>query len=128
MHGDLVRAAKEREPAAWKQSRVSEPVAGSTPCKAIVDTRCVLIWKMVESRKDVKARLVAKRYQAPGLNNFLAGTSGCASLRSSHLRARFSGALQKCEISSPDFKNAFFQADEFQREVWLRAPVEWDPR
>ena len=54
-------------------------------------------------------------------------TSGCVRLHSSHFQALSVGTLKKWEIRSLDIKNAFLQADGFQREVFLRPPVRWDP-
>ena len=40
-----------------------------THSKSIADTRWVLTWKIVDGKKDVKARSEAKGHQDPGLKN-----------------------------------------------------------
>ena len=59
LHRHLVRAAREREPAAWETFEVFKPVSEGAPPKAILDTRWVLLWKMAAGAKKVKARMVA---------------------------------------------------------------------
>ena len=48
------------------------------------DTRWVLTWKMADGEKSVKARLAAKSFLDPFLQEGLADTSGCVRLPSSH--------------------------------------------
>ena len=54
-------------------------------------------------------------------------TSGCESLRSSHLQVIPKSAIRKWKLWSLNIKDAFLRADEFDRGVCLRAPEEWDP-
>ena len=49
-HGLLVAAAKVHGSAAWKISKVFEPVSAGTPPNAIVDTRWALTCKMEEGK------------------------------------------------------------------------------
>ena len=51
----LVRAAKERELAAWKKFKVLKPGTGGAPREAIAATLWALTWEMVEGKKDVKS-------------------------------------------------------------------------
>ena len=74
---------------------------------------------MVDGIKKVKARLVAKGFQDPDLTEGLVDTSGCVSLRSSHLQVASLSALNKWKIWSLDIKNAFLQADGFDRVVFF---------
>ena len=80
-------AAKEREPNACKICKVSRPLKGSTPPKAIVDTRWALTWVMVDSKKGARGRLFALGYQGPGPKAGSVDASGCVSLRSFYLQA-----------------------------------------
>ena len=83
---------------------------------------------MVDGKKDVKACLVAKGRQDPDVGDGLVETSGCVSLRSSHLRVISLGALKKLDIWILDVKSALLRTDGFCRGVFLRAPVKWDPK
>ena len=107
--------------------KVFSSVKESDISKAVIDSRWVLTWKMVDGIKKVKARLVAKGFQDPDLTEGLVDTSGCVSLRSSHLQVVSLSALNKWKIWSLDIKNAFLQADGFDRVVFLQAPDEWNP-
>ena len=116
LQGTLVRAGKQRE---------LVPVGASS--KAIVDTRWVLTWKMVGSKKDVKFRLAAKGYQGPDLESGSVETPGCVSFRSSHPRARSLGAIEKWGICSLDNENALWRtasaARYFSVRQWNRIRV-----
>ena len=68
-----------------------------------------------------------KRFQDPDLKDGLVETSGCVSLRSSHLQVISLSALQQRTLRSLDIKNAFLQADGFERDAFLHAPTEWGP-
>ena len=81
----------------------------------------------MDGRKTAKARLVAKGFQDPDLQEGLVDTSGCVSLRSSHLQVISLSAIKKWRLWSLDIKNAFLQADALKREVFLKAPPEWEP-
>ena len=83
---------------------------------------------MANGEKDVKARLAAKGYRGPDLENGSVETPGCVSARSSYLRFIFRGALKGCEIWSLDIENAFLQADGLGRDVFLRVTLNWGPR
>ena len=102
---------------ARKQFKVLLPVQG-----------WVLTWKKVDSVKKAKARLVAKGYQDPDLRPGNVDTAGCVIRRSSYLQVTSLRALKKWPLWNPDIKNAFPQADGFDREVYRRAPREWNPR
>ena len=80
---------------------------------------------MVGGEQDVEARLVAKGYRDPEMKNGLVEVAGRVSLRSPHLLALPSGALEKWEIWNLDIKNAFLHADGFQRGACLRGPAKW---
>merc|ERR1712131_293647 len=99
--------------------KVFNPVLETAVNKKIADTSWALTWKMVEGQLRIKARLVAKGFQDPDLQEGLVDTSGCVSLRSSHLQVISLSALKKWKIWSLDIKNAFLQADGFQRDVFL---------
>ena len=122
-----VGAAKNRELDARCKFKVFSPVPWRNVAEGIVDTRWVLTWKLVEGRRAVKARLVARGYQDPDLAAGLADTASCVSLRSSPHQVISLGALKKWELWSLDIKNAFLQADPSPREVYLHAPLEWRP-
>ena len=119
MHGDLVASAKMKELEAWGKFKVFSPVKSNSLSKKSVDSHWVLTWKMVEGLKTVKARVVAKGFQDPDLQEGLVDTSGCVRLRSSHLQVISLSALKKWRLWSLDIKDAFLQADPLQRDVFL---------
>ena len=80
---------------------------------------------MADGQKSVKARLAAKGYQDPDLQAGPVDTSGCVSLRSSHLQAISPCGIEKWISQNLDIKNAFLQADGFERDVFIQAPVDW---
>ena len=63
---------------------------------------------MAEGEKCVKARLAAKGYQGPNLQEGQAGASGCVSLRSSHLQVISLGALKKWNLPRFDIQTPKF--------------------
>ena len=123
-----VEAAKCRELDAWCKFQVSSPVPRTTVTKDVVETRWVLLWKALEGKRTVQARLVARGFQDPDLAEGLADTSSCVSPRSSHLQVISLSALKKWKLWSLDIKNAFLQGDPLPREDYLQAPLEWCPR
>ena len=96
-------------------------------CPSAVDTRWVLTWEIVDGANTVEARVVAKGFQDPDLKGGVADSACCVSLRSSHLQVISLGALNKWGIWILGTKNAFLQADDFSRDVFLPAPNEWEP-
>ena len=104
------------------------PAQPGTQPKDLVDTRWVLAWKEVEGEKTVKSRLETTGYQDPDLRMGNVDIAGCVIRRYSHLRAISLGALMKWLLRSLDIKNAFLQADGFDRVVYLRAPSERHPK
>ena len=76
--------------------------------------------------KTVKAKLVYKGYQDPDVHMGNVEIAGRASRRSSHLQVISLGALGKWPLWCPDIKNACLQADGFDRDVYLRAPCDWN--
>ena len=54
--------------------------------------------------------------------------AGCVCRRSPHLQVISSGALTEWPLWSLEIKNAFPQAHGFDREVYLRAPCEWNSK
>ena len=79
------------------------PVKPGKCTKEVAGTRWVLSWKMVEGVKTVKARLVAKGYQDPTLKEGLVETSGCVSVRPSHLQVVSLAALRGTSTPSSRF-------------------------
>ena len=96
--------------------------------KQLFQARLVLTWGTVEGKKCVKARLAAKGFQGPDLQDGLVETSKCVSFRPSHLQVIPLSAIRKWKLCSLDIKNAFLQADGFERDVFLHAPPAWAPR
>ena len=84
LHEGLMSAARVREPNDCKEFEDSQPLQSGTPSKSIADARRALTWKMVDGKKDPKARLVAESDQCPDLADGLVETSGRVGLRSSH--------------------------------------------
>ena len=125
MRADLVEAATLREPGA-SEFDVFSPREARKVQEQIVQTRWVLTRKMVGGKKCVRARLVAESFQDPELKEGLVDTSGCVSLRSSHLREVSLSAIQRRKLRGRDIKNAFLQAGGLDRDVFLHAPMEWD--
>ena len=80
LHGDLESTAREREVGDWKRVDVFQPVEASALSRSFGDTRLVLIWEMVDGKKNVKARLISKGYQDPDLRGSFVDASGCVSL------------------------------------------------
>ena len=64
-HADLVREGKLRELAAWKKYDVPTQRDQCQVSKQVVQARWVLTWKMVDGRRCVEARPVAKGFQDP---------------------------------------------------------------
>ena len=102
MHADLVTAGKSRGLAAWEKFDVFSPNKDGEVQKQIVQTRWVLTWKVADGKKCVKAHLVAKGFQDPDLTGGLADTSGCVTLRSSHLQVVSLSAMRKWDLRSLD--------------------------
>ena len=127
MRADLVNEGEKRELEAWGKLDVFSPHSACAVQKQLVQTRWVLTWKIVEGKKRVTARLVAKGFQDPDLKDGLVETSGCVGLRSSHLQVISPSAIRQRKLWSLDIKNAFLRADGFDRDVFLHAPEEWDP-
>ena len=84
-HANLAREAKAAKLADWDSLEVFKPLRAGAVRKAAVDTRWALAWKMVEGVKTARARRLAEGFQDPDLRDGVAYTSGCVSLRSSHL-------------------------------------------
>ena len=84
-------------------------------------TPWVLTWKMVEGVKTAKARLVARGFRDPDVEDGDVASAGSVGLPSSHLQFISLGVLNKWPIWSPGIENAFRRAGGFDREVYLRA-------
>lgn len=94
------------------------------PSKAAVDSRLVATCKMVDRRKDAKARLAARSQQDPDLKDGLGEPWGRANSRPPHLRVVSLSALNKRKLpSSAVIRETFLRAGNFNRDVPLRAPV-----
>lgn len=85
--------------------------------KALVSTRWVLTWKMVDGERCVKARLVAKGYQFPDLKDGVVGAAECVSIPPLICRSSL-WELKKRRIWGRDIKNTLPQADGFSRDVF----------
>ena len=120
-----VIAARTRDLDSWTQFKVYSPMEPGKCNKGGVGPRWVLTWKMVEGVKTVKARLAAKSHQEPALRDGLVGTSGCVSLRSSHLQVISLAALRGWRLWNLGIKNASLEADGFGRDVFIQSPPEW---
>ena len=110
-----------------------DEIRGMSTCQwvhpdSVVDTRCVLTWRLVRGGKDVKARFAAKGCREPDLRGSPVETSGRARLRASRPQVISRGALKRWNIWSLNIKNALSQADGFGREVFVRAPLGWGPK
>ena len=117
VRADPAREARGRELEVWEQFKVSSAARLSARSRGMVDTRSALTWKEVGGVKTAKARLVAKGYQDPDLRNGNVDIAGRVSRRSPHFQLMSLGALNKWSIWSLDFKNAFRQADGFDRGI-----------
>ena len=80
------QAAKIRELDARSQFKVYSPIEPGKCDTAVVGTRWAFTWPMVDGVTTVKARLVARGFQDPGLKGGLVETSGTVSPRPSHLQ------------------------------------------
>ena len=114
MFADLAREAKVKELSAWQNFWVFEPYQARGVSTKVVQTRWALTCK-------------ATGYQGPDLREGIVDASGRVSLPSCHLQGVSLCAINKGKIWGLYFKNAFSQADGFIRDVFLRAPMEWDP-
>ena len=86
--------------------------------KDIAHTLRAPTWKEAEGKKTGKARLDARGYQEPGSRDGDVDFAGRVSGRPSFLQLISLGVLKKWMICSLAFKNAFRQADGFDREVF----------
>ena len=127
-HAELVQAAKDREVAPWRRFDVYEPRKTGNVSKQLVHTRWALTWKMADGQASVKARSVAKGYPDRVLQAGDVDTSGCVSLRSSHLQVISLSEIKQWKLRSLDIKNACLPADGFDMDVSLQAPDGWGPR
>ena len=84
-HGGWIRAARDRKLGVRKKFKVPEQVRIGEPSKALVDTLRAFTWKMVDGKRDVRARVVAKGHQGPDLMAGAVATLGCVGLRPSRL-------------------------------------------
>ena len=119
MHADLAEARKQRKLAAWGEFDDISPQNACHVQKQIIQSRWVLTRTMVEGKKCVKARLVAEGFQDPDQKEGLVDTSGCVSLRSSHLQVVSLSAIRRWKLWSLDTKHAFLQADGFGCDVFF---------
>ena len=102
----LVWAAQDRGPANWTEFGASSPAAQANIEKAIVGARRVSTWEIMQGELAVRARSAAKGFKGPDLQQGLAETAGCVSLRSSHLqllslRAMKNGESGTCKRKMP---------------------------
>ena len=86
VHAELAREAKGGEAEKWKSYEILKLLMAGDVGKSAVGARWVLTWIMVEGVTTVKARPAAKGFQDPDLKAGVLDTSGCVSLRSSHLQ------------------------------------------
>ena len=82
---------------------------------------------MADGRRSIRARLVARGYQHPDLQEGVVDTSWCVSLRLSHLQVISLCAIKKWKLRSLDITNAFSQKGGVTRDVLLQGPAEWGP-
>ena len=123
----LVRAAQERELAAWSGLDVFRPVAPSNIGEARVGARWVLTWKGVDGETTAKGRVVIKGFQGPKLQQGLAGPAWCVGLRSSHSQLLYLHAVGTWGIWSLGIECAFLQADSPHRDACVHAAPDWVP-
>ena len=124
MHADLVQAGSLREVEAWGKFDVYSSREACNVQNEIAQTRRSLTWKMANGKMFVEARLAATGSQDPDQEGGLVEPSRCVSLRSSHLQAIPLGAIRKWTLRNLDIKNAFLEADGFDRHAFLRSPEE----
>ena len=101
-----------------------EPLKAQDISKAVVRTRRVLTWKMVDGSECFEARQAAKGCQDPDLEDGNAGSSVCVGLRSSPLQIMALGAIEKWKIRSLEVASAFPLADGSGSAVILRPATE----
>ena len=93
LHVDLVRGAKEKELNAWTQFKVFKPRREGRNAKAVLNAMWELTWKMIGGRKNAKAHLVAMGHQDPDPREGAVDSTGCVSMRSSHMQAISLGGM-----------------------------------
>ena len=101
-----VRSAKGRGYRAWGEFKVFPPVKRGAPTKAAANSRWVIARKIVDGARNVKARLVAEHPQGPELKAGRVESSGCASLRTPHLRVVSMSAIKEWKLWSLDIRDA----------------------
>ena len=119
----VVRVAGARESDAWKKFDgllLEEEGVSST---AAPDFCWAFTWEMVHGRMDVKARWLATGYQAPELSMAWSRRLVARICAPPHLRVTPCSALEKLRFCCVDFRDGFLEAGNFEREVYLRAPM-----
>ena len=116
-HGALVRGAKDRDLGDWGKFTVFEPARLEKPPKG--DRGYALGIHMEFGRRQTgrESSLGGQRREDPNLKTDLVETSGCVRLRSSPLQSMSLSAPGGWKLWSLVTKNAFLQADGFEREV-----------
>ena len=105
-----------------------KPVKPHVSARPAAGPRRALTWKVADGRATVKRRLVTNGFQDPDLKNGLVETAGRVSLLPSPLKAGSLSAVAKWRLRGVGIRDALPQADNFDREVFLRAPTNWSPR
>ena len=114
--------AKLREIESWKKNAVFEEVEDTG--QKCVSVRWVVTPKIIDGIMKVKARLVARGFEE--IPNFRTDSPTC--LRESIRIVLFIIASYKWVLHSIDYKTAFLQGNEIDREVYLRPPSEFRNR
>ena len=94
LHADLAPDAEAQKLNARRQFNVRKPPEGGSISIDVFNTSWVRTWKKAGGRRSVKARLVARGYWGPDLEDGNVDTSGCVSLRLS-VAGRLPGGPQK---------------------------------
>ena len=85
MCADFARKGQVRELDVWKQFKVFSPAKMGPQPKDVAHPHWMLTWEDVEGAKTARARLVAKGYENPGLDNGNVDFADCVSRRSPYL-------------------------------------------
>ena len=111
--------AKVKEIDSWRKNRVYEEV--DDVGQSCVSVRWVVTPKVINGENSVKARLVARGFEENG--DFRKDSPTC--MRESIRLVLGIIASMKWKLHSIDYKTAFLQGNEIDREVHLKPPSEF---
>lgn len=112
-HVDMVNRAKKKELQQWVQhdSFVIRRKSLNIACGKPMTARWVLTWKLINNKKEVKARLCIKGFQDPQLGDLITASATASSL--SHKILCSAAVNRGWVVASLDISTAFLQGKTF---------------